>query len=144
MSYRGSLVCCLLLSACQSTPVSAPLQGHWQFQRAEQIIYSSAGQVVEKITQAPPQAAERSLDITAHALISHQVQTDKVYPGDSTYTVTRSYTQRNGTLFVVPAPGIEARPVSIRQLTANRLVLQSLPTSTPGGLHYEWNQYSTR
>lgn len=144
MKHWGLIASCLTMSACQSAPSSTPLEGHWQFERSEQIIYSPTGEVVEKIVQAPPQASERSLDVTDQELITHHVQTDKSYPGDSNYTVTRSYTRRNNTLFVVPAPGIEAGPVTISQLTEKHLTLHLVPTSTPGGFHYEWNTYFIR
>ena len=117
-------------STCQSVPPEAALIGHWQFKQADQTIYLPNGTVVEKITQRPPQSGQRSLDITATELIYHHAM-DKSFPGDSLYTVTRSYTRQGNTLLVVPYPGIEAGPVLIHQLTGQQLTLRT-ELRTPG------------
>jgi hypothetical protein len=125
MTYQYSFLLLLLaLFTCQSARPETSLVGHWQFQQTDQTIYLSNGTVVEKIKQQPPQSSERSLDISATELIYHHVM-DKSYPGDSAYTVSRSYTRQGNTLLVVPYPGIEAGPVLIHRLTSQQLILRS-------------------
>ena len=115
----------LAFSACQSVPPEAPLVGHWQFKQMDQTIHLPNGTVAEKITQRRPQSSERSLDITATKLVYHYVIGDKSFPGDSAYTVARSYTRQGNTLLVEPSPGIEAGPVRIYRLTSQQLILRS-------------------
>jgi hypothetical protein len=125
MTYQYSFLFLLLaFSTCQSVPPEAPLVGHWRFQQTDQTICLPNGTVVEKIKQQPPQASERSLDISATELVYHHMM-DKSYPGDSAYTVTLSYTRQGNTLLVIPYPGIEAGPVLIHRLTSQQLILRS-------------------
>ena len=122
----------LAFPACQSVPPEAPLVGHWRFQQVDQTIFLSNGTVVEKITHRPPQASYRSLDVTATDLVYHHAMGDKSFPGDSLYTVTRSYTRQGNTLLVVPYPGIEAGPMRIYRLSGQHLTLRS-EERLPGG-----------
>jgi hypothetical protein len=115
----------LAFCACQSVPPEAPLVGKWRFQQQDQTIFLPNGTVVEKITHRPPQASYRSLDVTATDLVYYHAMRDKSFPGDSLYTVTRSYTRQGNTLLVVPYPGIEAGPVRIYRLTRQYLTLRS-------------------
>jgi hypothetical protein len=81
--------------------------------------------------------------VTDKELIAHHVQGDKSYPGDSTYTVTRSYTRQGNTLFVVPAPSLEARPVLITRLTEHQLTLHA-QVRVPGAPYSEWDMHYVR
>jgi len=126
MNYRYCLPLLLLaFSACQSVPPEAPLVGKWRFEQQDQTIFLPNGTVVERITNRPPQASYRSLDVTTTDLVYHHAMRDKSFPGDSLYTVTRSYTRQGNTLLVVPYPGIEAGPVRIYRLTGQHLTLRS-------------------
>jgi hypothetical protein len=66
------------------------------------------------------------------------------FPGDSTYTVTRSYTRQGNMLFVVPAPGIEAGPVLIARLTERQLTLQIAQARVPGAPYSDWELHFVR
>ncbi|GAA4379885.1 hypothetical protein [Hymenobacter koreensis] len=94
--------------------------------------YRPDGTVLEASTHRPPQAQYRALDITAREMVYHHVLGDRSFPGDSTYTVTRSYTRQDTILWVVPFPGIEAGPVFIHRLTDQHLTLRVAQERVPG------------
>jgi hypothetical protein len=140
MRYQFGLLWLLLtFVGCGPASPEAPLLGHWRFEHQHQVHYRPDGTVLEASTQRPPQAQYRSLDITARALIYHHVLEDRSFPGDSTYTVTRSYTRQDSTLWVVPVPGIEASPVSIHRLTDQHLTLRVTQERVPGAPYSVWD-----
>jgi hypothetical protein len=134
-----SLPFLLAMSACQPALVSAPLEGHWKFQQQDQVHYLPTGEILDSSKQTPPQVSYRSLDVTDKKLIYHHVHSDKSFPGDSTYTVTRAYTRQGNTLLVVPAPGIEAGPVLITLLTEQQLTLRIAQVRVPGAPYSDWD-----
>ena len=138
------LPCLLATSTCQPAPSSAPLEGHWKFQQLDQVHYLPTGELLESSKQTPPQSSYRSLDVTDKELIYHHVYGDKSFPGDSTYTVTRSYTRQGNMLLVVPAPGIEAGPVLITRLTEQHLSLRIAQARVPGAPYSDWDLHFVR
>jgi hypothetical protein len=74
----------------------------------------------------------------------HQVLEDRSFPGDSTYTVIRSYTRYDNTLWVVPVPGIKARFVYIHYLTDQHLTLRVAQERVPGAPYSVWDLSFTR
>jgi hypothetical protein len=139
-----SLPFLLAVAACQPAPPSAPLQGHWTFQQQDQMHYLPTGEMLESSKQIPSQVSYRSLDVTDKELIYQHVHSDKSFPGDSTYTVTRSYTRRGNMLLVVPAPGIEAGPVLITRLTKQQLTLRIAQARIPGAPYSDWDLHFVR
>ncbi|HEX8326615.1 MAG TPA: hypothetical protein VF629_03665 [Hymenobacter sp.] len=145
MMYRFGLLWLLYsLSGCRPASSGAPLLGHWRFQQQHQVLYRPDGTVLEASTQRPPQAQYRSLDITPRELIYHHVLEDRSFPGDSTYTVARSYTRQDSTLWVVPVPGIEAGPVFLHRLTNQHLTLRVAQERVPGAPYSVWDLSFTR
>jgi hypothetical protein len=139
-----SLPFLLAMSTCQPTASSAPLEGHWKFRQLDQVHYLPTGEILESSKQTPLQASYRSLDITDKELVYHHVQGDKSFPGDSTYTVTRSYTRQGNTLLVVPAPGIEAGPVLITILTEQQLTLRVAQERVQSASYSDWELHFVR
>jgi hypothetical protein len=132
------------MSACQPASSSVPSVGHWTFRQLDQVQYLPTGKILEFSKQMPSQASYRSLDIIDKELIYHHVYGDTSLSGDSTYTVTRSYTRQGNTLFVVPAPGIEAGPVLITILTEQQLTLSVVQERVPGALYADSNLHFVR
>ncbi|WP_400190778.1 hypothetical protein [Hymenobacter sp. B81] len=116
--------------------------GYWKFQRSEQIVFLASGEIVETITQTPPQSSYRYLDITDRELIYHHEQV--IGKKTNNYKVIKEYRREGNILFVTPSPNTEQIPLAFECINNESLNIQMISSHEPGEPYTKINLYFVR